>query len=216
MKQLSTIKILIGGFIVLAGVFVLLDNLDIFKFNSWNILWNFFWSSFFFITGIKAIQTKVWPWAVLCFAISITTFLAMFGIVTVSFWKIFWPLIIICLGLTIAFSISPKVNKSTKNLSAIFWSNETKITDKFDGSSLLAIFGGVDLDLRQAKITNDCVIEVFTMFGGIDIKLPDNIILDDQVMGIFGGSENKTNPSKTAQKKLTVKGQCIFGGVELI
>src|SRR6478672_5360216 len=54
----------------------------------------------------------------------------------------------------------------------------------------LALFGGMDLDLRDA-IFEARVVEIsgFWCFGGIDMKVPEGIEIQDQTAGIFGGTD---------------------------
>ena len=54
----------------------------------------------------------------------------------------------------------------------------------------LALFGGMDLDLRDA-IFEAPVVEIsgFWCFGGLDIKVPEGIEVRDQTAGIFGGTD---------------------------
>jgi len=79
----------------------------------------------------------------------------------------------------------------------------------------LALFGGMDLDLRDA-IFEAPVVEIsgFWCFGGLDIKVPEGIEVQDQIAGVFGGSEVRDigEPAPGAPK-LVIKGVALFGGV---
>ncbi len=80
----------------------------------------------------------------------------------------------------------------------------------------LAVFGGVDLNMREAVFDAPVTeIRVFCMFGGVDIKVPEGVYVRDEVAGIFGGSEvSGTTEESQAPVKLIVKGVALFGGVE--
>ena len=81
----------------------------------------------------------------------------------------------------------------------------------------LALFGGMDLDLRDA-IFEAPVVEIsgFWCFGGLDIKVPEGIEVQDQIAGIFGGSEVRDigEPAPGAPK-VVIKGVALFGGVSV-
>ena len=81
----------------------------------------------------------------------------------------------------------------------------------------LALFGGIDLDLRDA-IFEAPVVEIsgFWCFGGLDIKVPAGIELRDQTAGIFGGTDvsNIGDPAPGAPT-LVIKGVSLFGGVSV-
>jgi hypothetical protein len=81
----------------------------------------------------------------------------------------------------------------------------------------LALFGGIDLDLRDA-IFEAPVVEIsgFWCFGGLDIKVPQGIEVRDQTAGIFGGTDvsNIGDPAPGAPT-LVIKGVSLFGGVSV-
>src|SRR4249919_3869533 len=79
----------------------------------------------------------------------------------------------------------------------------------------LALFGGMDLDLRNA-IFEAPVVEIsgFWFFGGIDIKVGEGIEVRDQTAGVFGGTDIRDigDPLPGAPT-LVIKGMALFGGV---
>lgn len=81
----------------------------------------------------------------------------------------------------------------------------------------LALFGGMDLDLRNA-IFEAPVVEIsgFWCFGGLDIKVPEGIEIQDQTAGIFGGTDVRDvgDPAPGAPM-LVIKGVTLFGGVSI-
>ena len=85
----------------------------------------------------------------------------------------------------------------------------------YSGGSVTAIFGGVELDLRQAKIKDGTVIDVFTFCGGVNINMPDDVIVKNEVHGILGGSEDKTVSKSSAKKTIYLRGECVLGGLEV-
>jgi Domain of unknown function (DUF1707) len=81
----------------------------------------------------------------------------------------------------------------------------------------LTLFGGTDLDLRDA-IFEAPVVEIsgFWCFGGLDIKVPEGIEVRDQTAGIFGGTDVRDigDPAPGAPT-LVIKGVSLFGGVSV-
>jgi hypothetical protein len=81
----------------------------------------------------------------------------------------------------------------------------------------LALFGGMDLDLRDA-IFEAPVVEISGLwcFGGLDIKVPEGIEVQDQTAGIFGGTDVRDigDPAPGAPI-LVIKGVALFGGVSV-
>jgi hypothetical protein len=81
----------------------------------------------------------------------------------------------------------------------------------------LAVFGGVDLDLRNA-IFESPVVEIagFWCFGGLDIKVPEGIEVRDQTAGIFGGTDVRdVGEPLPGAPVLVIKGMTLFGGVSV-
>ena len=148
----------------------------------------------------------------------------VYGVIDVSIWKLFWPVVLIAVGLMMVFSIGSGGRKRAEKLAAdgrenekiaIFYGEESRVRGDYTGGSATAIFGGVELDLRQAKIKDGVVIDVFTFCGGITISLPDDVIVKNEVRGVFGGSDDKTVPKPSAKKTIYLKGECVLGGLEI-
>jgi predicted membrane protein len=86
----------------------------------------------------------------------------------------------------------------------------------FRGADVLAIMGGYELDLRQAAIHGEAVIDVFTMWGGIEIRVPEDWTVVSKIMPLMGGVEDKTRPPQGATThRLILRGFAIMGGVEI-
>jgi Domain of unknown function (DUF1707)/Cell wall-active antibiotics response 4TMS YvqF len=84
--------------------------------------------------------------------------------------------------------------------------------------SALAMFGGVDLDLREAKFETATVeITAVAICGGIDIKVPDDVVVQVEGAGVFGGfgrPGDAPQPGPGAPV-VRVNGVAIFGGVDV-
>ena len=84
-------------------------------------------------------------------------------------------------------------------------------------SQVTAVFGGVDLDLRDADFDAPVVeLNVSACFGGIDLKVPAGITVRNETVNIFGGTEIKNvgEPVEGAPT-LVIKGTVFFGGVSV-
>lgn len=87
-------------------------------------------------------------------------------------------------------------------------------TELFEGCEADAVFGGLDLDLRNLKVKDGAVIEADAIFGGINIKVPAGVNVKLKRTEIFGGAKNhiqKNNQGPT----LYVNALCLFGGVDI-
>lgn len=228
MKKNFLIRAFLGVTIVSLGGILLLRNLGIITFDNWHLFWGTFWAGIFLLAGLSALfssrRPAAWVWGLLLIAVGTAIGLNTYNVINVSVWKLFWPVILIIVGLVIMLSIGSGGRRRSKKLAAdgsdnekvaIFYGEESRVKGDYTGGSLTAIFGGVELDLRQAKIKDGAVIDVFTFCGGIDISLPDDVIVQNDVRGILGGSEDKTAPKSSAKKIIHLRGECILGGLEV-
>jgi len=86
----------------------------------------------------------------------------------------------------------------------------------FRGADLLAIMGGCEIDLRQAAINGEAVIDVFAMWGGIEIRVPEDWTVVSRIVPLMGGVDDKTRPPQAATAhRLVLRGFAIMGGIEI-
>lgn len=202
-----------GVLLVIAGVLYLGNVTEIWNVNVFFKGW---WTIFIIGPSIFGLFKKEFISSIFGIAIGVLLLLASRNIIE---WdmvgKTFFPLVLIVIGLSIL--TKPKTNKSniknSKEYIGIFGSNESKVVDKFNGTSIVSVFGGVDLDLSKSKITEDIVIECVSVFGGIDIRLPENVKVKTSGVPIFGGIEDKSEHGDGPT--VNINYVCVFGGVDL-
>ena len=228
MKKNFLIRAFFGLSIVALGGVLLLKNLEIIKFDSWHLFWGTVWAVGLVLAGLTTIISSrkmlTRAWGLLLMATGVSIGLNAYGIIDVSIWKLFWPVVLIAVGLMMVFSIGSgrrkKYEKSASDSSdnekvAIFYGEESRVKGDYTGGSATAIFGGLELDLRQAKIKDGAVIDIFTFCGGVSISLPDDVIVKNEVRGILGGSEDKSVLKPSAKKTIYLRGECVLGGLEI-
>jgi hypothetical protein len=86
----------------------------------------------------------------------------------------------------------------------------------FTGATLTAVMGGVELDLHQAALPDDAVIELFAFWGGIEIFVPRDWVVVNQGFTLMGAVEDKTgNVPRPGGPRLIIRGMALMGGVEI-
>ena len=145
-------------------------------------------------------------------------------------WKLAFPAILIIIGIsfifkdTFAHKVSKKINELNKEKEgreegycATFSGQNVKYDgEKFNGTELTAVFGGIKCDLKNAIIEKDVVINVSSIFGGTEIYIPENVNVKIKSSSIFGGvDEKRKNQSENNLHTIYVNATCIFGGVEI-
>lgn len=107
---------------------------------------------------------------------------------------------------------------NARNVSAIFSGQNVKYNADtyFDGIELNAVFGGIKCDIKDAVITQDCVINVCAIFGGVDVFLPDNVNIECHSTSLFGGLSNHKGEIKMPDAPTVyINATCLFGGADV-
>jgi predicted membrane protein len=105
-------------------------------------------------------------------------------------------------------------------LLALFGGGKRRVQGDFKGGDMLAMFGGYEVDLRNATMSGDqVVINANAIFGGFEIKVPETWSVIMQITGMFGGHEDSTrvpDPRLVPNpKRLIVRGVTVFGGLSV-
>ena len=101
------------------------------------------------------------------------------------------------------------------SLVAVFDGIELKSRAKaFKGGSMLAWFGGIDVDLSNAELGPEARLSVHTLYGGIAIKTPPNWRVESNAQALFGGVDTRTPANEDPDAPvLTLVGMAVFGGI---
>jgi Domain of unknown function (DUF1707) len=81
----------------------------------------------------------------------------------------------------------------------------------------VAVCGGVELDLRDARFTaSEITIQAFCLMGGVSITVPEDMAVDVSGIGIMGGFDHQASgPGAPGAPHLRVVGFALMGGVEV-
>lgn len=206
---------LLGIFIIFIGIIFLGNNLEIWDIN---IFFKGWWTLFIIIPSIKELLKKEYVSSLLGITIGILLLLSCNDIIEWNMvGKIFLPVVIIMVGVSILFKSKRGIKDKEKDIYfGIFSGTEEKITKLNKNLTCISIFGGIDLDLRNTKIEKDVKIECISIFGGTDIHLPSNVCVKSSGIPILGGFENKNNTAENAINTIYIDYVCIFGGVDVL
>lgn len=213
---------LMGIIIVIIGICCFLENFGI------SINWGILVSLLLIFSSIYLVfkDKKINFWSILLFIIGILNLLINLKLVSLQLSEILWPLLLIIAGLSIIFSKlkfnnNQKKQKTSKDRKIIFNGifsgiNEKIIDEEINEIVINAIFGGVELDLRELKLKHNLKIEICSVFGGVDLLLSEDYNIIVSSTSIFGGVENKHNFTKEQNKNdININSVNIFGGTDL-
>jgi predicted membrane protein len=212
----------LGSILILLGVGFTLQQLNIIDFSS--VLSNW-WPLFIIIIGLIQIATNSVSklGGIIIIIIGAMLQLRKLELIDAGLGKFFWPIILILVGIKI---LTHKTSgglpntDDTVNCFAIFSSIVNKNASRnFKGGSITAVFGGAEVDLRNATLSPEgALLDISVAFGGIDIRVPPDWRVVTTGIPIFGGWENKTDSMENLQPEapvLNVRCLAAFGGIEV-
>jgi predicted membrane protein len=223
-----------GLFFVAIGVGIAGNVLDIWDFQL------FFegWWTFLIIVPcfISMLQSGFGVASTMGFIIGVLLFLQSRVDFNLDLWQLIIPVILVFIGIRIMFQgafrkrtkffeqninvnggAQQTFNGAAKSeYSAVFSSNRIHVTEVFSGTNLNAVFGGLVLDLRDARIPGDVEVNATAIFGGIDIYIPRGVNIKTNNVPIFGGISNKTNQTaEPGAPTIYLNATCMFGGIDI-
>ena len=213
----------IGVFLILLGGLIILYNFGVLEINIWKIV-SIYWPLLLIFAGIYNLFSnpsgRIGGLVVLILGlILLTNNLEQIEL----FEKLsFWPLALILFGIWLLFRDKigeNKIDNDLINLISIFAGTGNKVlSENFQGGSSIAIFGGADIDLSNAKIYNEAKLDIFVLFGGTEISVPENWKVNIKGLPLFGGWDNSTQFSVNEGEEastLTISCLVLFGGVDV-
>jgi predicted membrane protein len=225
-----------GFIIVLVGVALLLHHLGIIPFDPVAR----FWPLILVVFGVMNLTTHSGRFfGFLLILAGAVLQLNRLGITHFSFADL-WPIALIAVGLLLMWGsletrgflrTKAKVLQDFKdqvagatgpltalNAVAVFGGCERRVAvQNFQGGRATAVFGGIELDFRDADMEAEAILEINCVFGGVEIRVPETWHVHSRSLPVFGGYEDNTrqphSPGKT--KTLIVTGMVVFGGIEI-
>lgn len=220
-------NIMWGLVLIALGVIIGLNSLGL---TSIELFFDGWWTLFIIIPCfIGLITDKEKTGSIIGLIVGVLLLLGCQDIISFeTFWKLLIPMLLVILGLSMVFKdiFNSKINrkiselnknsKSEKNVSAYFSGQKVAYSkEEFDGINMEAVFGGIKLDLREAIIKKDVVINARAIFGGIDILVPENINIVVSSSSMFGGVDNKREINQDNKITIYVNGSSLFGGIDI-
>ena len=224
-------RALFGLSVIGIGALALLDNLRIFD----TALLRTFWPLVFVVWGVARLA---WPrhlasrfFGVVLIAAGALMTAHNLGHVNFDL-RQWWPVFIILAGVAIALKglfprscgwhrrrIEPSAIEHADEVdadvtfSAIRLQNDSRA---FKGGRIAALFGGVELDLREAAMAGpEATLTINATFSGIELRIPRDWQVSVQISPTMGAVEDRTVPPSSATHRLVLRGETAFSGVEI-
>jgi predicted membrane protein len=233
-------KFAFGFVVILAGFLLLAFNFDLLPYGWKHVV--FSWQMLLIAIGLVSIfgNGNSLPGVIL---ISIGGFFLIpeIFVMHISFFRLFWPFILIFIGLMILSRkghysrrwhrrfhhegyrddlSSPILEEGVINETNLFSGSKHRVINQvFKGGKVTNIFGGTEIDLTHATLPDgQTELSVDCIFGGVTLIVPDDwkVILNvSAVMGGFSDKRLRISPPSDNGKILIIRGSAIFGGGEI-
>lgn len=223
-RRLVSSQVLLGALFVLVGLVLLGRTTDLYDLG---FVWDFV-PSLFVLLGLYAMVRSGFRnvfGPLLIVAVAGAWQLVTLEYVTADeVWQ-FWPLFIVLFGLSlIAGQVRTRRRPATADdeyvsALAIFGGAEKRsVSSAFTGANLTAMFGGTELDLRDAEIADPPAhVSAIALFGGVSVIVPRDWNVELDVLPILGGAADD-RPRREREHDdidLVVSGFAAFGGVSV-
>jgi predicted membrane protein len=215
-----------GLLVLFAGVALLLRNIGIMPSEYSRII--FSWQMLIIAIGFVNTLGNSRIWGILLMLVGGIFLIAKIYGVSINFWQVAVPTLVILVGVALLFSsfnffskrrvLRVSNNDDVIEDVAVFAGSERSIhSESFRGGKILAVFGGSKLNLTKVQLApEENELEIVCVFGGVSLIVPDDWNIKVEVFNIFGGYEDKRNPSLfNKDKTLVIKGVTVFGGGEV-
>lgn len=216
-KQIT--RTIAGVGIIIVGVLALLDTLNV---TTVSDIFRTWWPTAIAFAGILMFinQPRQFVWPLIVVGAGTLLQLRELDIITFNVWQLFWPVVIIAVGLSVLVNRShthKDVNKKDlDDLTVLLAGSVTKNESKnYKGGKVSAIMGGADIDLRDAAIKDEATLDVFAFWGGVTLKVPEGWVVKSKITPVAGGVDIKTKPAGKNAPVLYLVGDVVMGGVEV-
>ena len=210
--------------LIIIGFLFLLDTLDIVHFGRTFAQW---WPVILIVIGFMKLRGRDKMGGAVLFVLGIAFLSATLNIINWGSIFRFWPLILIVIGLSMflksrggtlwGIGTLQETPEDLIRSNAIFGgASQTVTSQNFKGGDVMALFGGVELDLSRAKISPEgCTLTLTALFGGIEVTVPTDWHVSVSGTPVLGGIENKTVWKEGEETKVLCRCTVAFGGVEI-
>ena len=212
-------RVFLGSVLALAGVLWLLDAAGVV--DAGEVIGGF-WPLVIVAAGLLSLAANPRQWAAPAIVVIVGTALLLRTTDVVDSFTVVGPALLIGVGLAVIFGIGfgnrevstgDRVNSFTVFSGADLASHSRS----FEGGNVGAIFGGAEINLRDAAPADGASIDVLAIFGGVEIKVPEGWNVVIRGFPIFGGFDNATTKDQLPADApvLHINATVLFGGLEV-
>ena len=238
MQKSAKVRALVGLLFIAAGLMLLLRlagiDLRIFPFSL--PVYVFSWQMILIILGIFFMATEGnRQTGLFLFAIG-AVFLAreIFNATFMDIARFAIPVFLVMAGIILLFPgrLSRKRQKNDEHISkdandslniVNIFSGGTRLiqSNPFRGGEVVCIFGGADLNFREASLADEGgILHVTCIFGGCELYIPEDWTIRTEATTLFAGVSDKRISSSAGLntdpgKVIVIRGTLLFSGLDI-
>ncbi len=233
-KRSGRAHLLLGIVLMFLGLFLIADLADIVPWRMRDFL--FTWQALLIFLGLVFLSNKDNKGTGLILIVIGSFFLLPRFFDLPYYWRsLFWPSMLILLGLVVIFGSRRHGGGSTffggsrRRGSSEDYLDDVDVfgggdriinSQNFQGGKITHIFGGSKYDMTNACLApGNNNLEIVWIFGGSKFIIPEGWNVKVEVTSIFGGFSDKRVRSivvTDSDRTLVISGQIIFGGGEIV
>lgn len=212
-------KYTLGLTIILVGIIVLLANLNVEGVRSLVAAW---WPVLLIVAAgfIYWSDRRNIGWPLILSLVGLMLLMNNVLDMRIDIGTLIIPAILLAVGLSVMFGGRKRQNVTTgkkEDVVAILGGvDKVNASDDLETIGATSILGGINLDLRRAKVKKEATINVSVIMGGIELTVPEDVVVKPRTTVLLGGIEDKSRP---AEKKnapvLYIDGLVVMGGIEV-
>ena len=225
--------LLLGVVLMFLGLFLIADLADIVPWRLRDFI--FTWQALLIFLGLVFLSNKENKGTGVILIVVGSFFLLPRFFDVPHYWSsLFWPAMLIVLGLVVIFGSRRHKGGATifsggKKTSSEDWLDDVTVfgggdriinSQQFQGGKLTHIFGGSKVDFTRAKLApGSNYLEVVMIFGGTKLIVPESWNVKLEVTSVFGGFSDKrvkTMVVSESDRSLHITGTNVFGGGEIV
>lgn len=214
-------RLILGFGIAAIGILFTLDNVGVLDADFWLRGWPVLLVLYGAGLLITSISTNEVVGGAIWMLVGVGLLLDNLDLLGVRVWD-FWPLALVAVGASLVVrGLRPRMATGEEGSFLHAFAFMSGVTRKssavaFEGGSLTAIMGGVEADLRNARMVRDqAVLDCFAFCGGVEVKVPPGWAVSGRILPVMGGFEDKTTPPapEDITGELVITGWVLMGGV---
>lgn len=213
----SLSRVLVGLGITVVGLLAALGAVDLVNFSQLVKDW---WPVAPLFLGLVMVMSRNYVWGLIVTAFGGAMLARTLGYTDYNVFELFWPAVIIVVGLSILFNrgaSSFKTDKSHDDVTAILAGiTSNNNSANYKGGKVTSVMGGVSIDLRKATIQKEATLQVMSFWGGVEVKVPEGWVVKNRTNAILGGVEVKVHADIDKDAPvLYLVGDVIMAGVDI-